>query len=141
MSEISFVVAGAPVPQGSKTKTRWGGIREDNPRTKPWRDAVASDAMAALNGGDLLLGPVFVDVSLVIARPQSHFGTGRNAGVLKPSAPYWCTTRPDADKVARAIGDALAGVLYRNDGQVAVWAIRKYYGEPTRAEITVRTVE
>ncbi|MDV7391094.1 RusA family crossover junction endodeoxyribonuclease, partial [Arthrospira platensis SPKY1] len=57
--------------------------------------------------------PVRVDVWFIFDRPKSHFGTGRNADVLKPSAPKRMTTPPDVDKLARTVLDALtvAGVL------------------------------
>jgi crossover junction endodeoxyribonuclease RusA len=74
-----------------------------------------------------------VKVTLVatFARPKSHLGTGRNAGVVKESAPVWHTTYPDGDKSARAVGDSLteAGVIV-DDAQIAVWLISKRWCDP-----------
>ena len=50
---------------------------------------------------------IVLDLLFRFPRPRSHFGTGRNAGQLKPSAPFYVRTRPDLDKLARAVGDAL----------------------------------
>lgn len=133
---LRLVVIGEPVPQGSKVKTRWG-MREDNPNTRPWRATVASYAAAEMNGRELLDGPLALDVRFYFPRPNSHFGTGRNAGVLKPNAPVFHSKAPDCDKLVRAIGDALTGVAIRDDARIAVVVARKFYGEPARAEITV----
>jgi crossover junction endodeoxyribonuclease RusA len=130
---ISFIVYGAPVPQGSKNP--WGG--EANPKTRPWRAAVSAAAADAMDGQALLAGPVELTVEFVFPRPKSHFGTGRNAGVLKDTAPEYVTKAPDLDKLTRAIGDALTGVVFRDDAQVADLSVRKVYGEPTRALIEV----
>lgn len=63
-------------------------------------------------------------------RPQSHFGTGRNAGKLKSSAPREGDVRriPDCDKVLRAVMDALQGLCWKNDSQVVMAKLRKRWG-------------
>lgn len=136
MKPIIFTVLGLPAPQGSKN--RWGA--EDNPRTKPWRDSVASSANALMNGDALLTGPVYVEASFVFPRPKGHYRSGARAAELRPDAPAYKSSTPDGDKLARAVGDALSGIVFRDDAQVAVWSIRKVYGEPARAEISVRAL-
>ena len=131
----SFTVPGEPIPQGSKTKTRWG-IREDNPRTRPWRNAVAAEADAAMDGPPVS-GPLALEARFYFNRPKSHFGSGRNADLLKESAPEMHTNKPDADKLLRAIGDSLSGVVCRDDSQFALVTATKLYGRP-RAEIVIR---
>lgn len=133
---IEFTVIGTPAPQGSKTRTRWG-VREDNPATKPWRSAVAAEAAAVWNGQPLISEPVSLDVLFVFSRPKGHYRTGRFAGMLRPSAPVWCSTKPDADKLARAIGDALSGQILRDDSLIVEWLIRKVYGSPARCRIRI----
>ena len=133
---LSFNVLGKPAPQGSKTRTKWG-MREDNPNTKPWKQAVASEALDAMAGHDLFVGPVWLDVVFQFQRPKHHYRTGRNAHLLKDSAPHYCETKPDADKLARSIGDALTGIVFRDDSQIVRWTIVKQYGTPY-AHIEVR---
>jgi len=82
-------------------------------------------------------GPLELDVLFVFGRPRSHFGTGRNAGRLKPSAPVYCSTRPDLDKLVRAIGDALAGIAVVDDAAFVQLVARKHYGSPA-AFVVVR---
>lgn len=128
---IEFTVHGIPVPQGSKT--RWG--TEDNPHTRGWRATVA-EAAAKLDA-PCLSGPVSVSVEFVFPRPKAHYRTGKHADELRESAPLWKTSAPDLDKLQRAIGDALAGVLIRDDAQIAVWHVSKVYGAPPRAELYI----
>lgn len=125
--KVAFTVLGTPIPQGSKTRTRWG-MREDNPKTRPWRDTVAHDAVCAMGSEPPLVGPLWVQVDFRMPRPKSHYGSGRNANVLKPTAPIHCTTKPDIDKLLRALGDAMttAGV-WMDDSQAVVVEARKLY--------------
>lgn len=134
---IDFTVLGTPAPQGSKTRTKWG-VREDNPNTKPWRAEVKAAAFDARNGASPLDGSLKLEVTFTFLRPAAHFGSGRNAGVLKPSAPRWHTVAPDTDKLVRAIGDSLtqAGAI-RDDSRFAVVIARKVYGEVASARVIV----
>lgn len=134
---LDFTVIGTPAPQGSKTKTRWG-IREDNPNTKPWRAEVKAAAVEAHAGRPALDGPLKLELILTHIRPASHYGTGRNAGVLKESAPTWKETMPDWDKLGRAISDSLtqAGAI-RDDGRIAYAIVKKVWGDVASARIIV----
>jgi Holliday junction resolvase RusA-like endonuclease len=131
MTALEFVVPGVPVPQGSKNP--WGG--EANPHVKSWRQTVAESARR--NGNTLVDGPVAVSVSFVFPRPKKHFRTGKLAHELRPDAPRWHSSTPDLDKLQRAIGDAMKGVLLRDDSQIVFWKARKRYGSWARAEIRV----
>lgn len=137
---IEFTVMGTPAPQGSKVRNRFGGMREDNPNTKPWRAAVADMAASTFDlsdHDDLLVGPVEATAVFVFPRPKSHYRTGRNAHLLRDAAPDYCAGKPDLDKLARAVGDALTGIVVRDDAQIVRWTLAKVYGAPTRAEIRV----
>lgn len=81
--------------------------------------------------------PVALDVAFYTPRNKGHFGTGRNAGRLLPSAPLFPAKRPDVDKKLRAVMDAMTGVLYDDDGQVVMVRALDLWGEPARAEIRV----
>lgn len=140
MTVIQFTVDGTPAPQGSKVRNRYGGMREDNPNTAPWRAAIAWKAREAMNGRPSLSGPVLVEISLTFARPQSHYRTGKHAGQLKPTAPLWCASKPDADKCARAILDALKGICIQDDARVANLGVSKLYGTPG-ATILIRPLD
>jgi Holliday junction resolvase RusA-like endonuclease len=151
VTRVEFTVLGEPQPQGSKTIVRRKGkrpvVREDNPLTQPWRQAVAAAALKAIGTytadegtsgyNPPLEGPLQLRAVFVFARPQAHFGTGRNSGRLKPSAPNYCRTRPDVDKLLRAVGDAITGIVCRDDAQIVVAHAEKHYGEPACAHVVV----
>ena len=135
---VAFTVLGEPAPQGSKVRNRYGGIREANPRTRPWRQAVAAEAEYAMGGRPPVNSAVSVEVRYVFPRPLGHFGSGRNADLLRPSAPEHKTTAPDTEKLNRAAFDAMSGIVYRDDAQIVHSEAWKLYGSPARAEIEVR---
>lgn len=99
-------------------------------RLEPWRDSVIAAAMLAWGDRPMLTGPVEVAVTFVFPRLRGHYGTGRNAGTLKDSAPLAHTTRPDLDHLQRAIGDSLkyAGVL-ADDSLICCWVAAKVFGD------------
>ena len=145
---ISFTVHGKPEPAGSKRafpfKKRDGSlgvsVSDANKNTKPWQAVVTATALDAMNGRELLRGPLSAMFKFYVSRPKSHYGTGKNSEVLKPSAPKYPVTRPDALKLCRGAEDALTGFLYGDDSQIVREVIEKYYGQP-RVEITVIQLE
>ncbi|MEU0181495.1 RusA family crossover junction endodeoxyribonuclease [Streptomyces sp. NPDC006207] len=119
---LVITARGVPGPQGSKTRTASGGMRESSAKVKPWRAEVAwrtLEARTKRRGWRPLLGPVALSVVFTFDRPKSHYGKGRNASRLLPSAPVRPDVKPDLDKVLRATKDALTeGGAYRDDAQV-----------------------
>ena len=86
----------------------------------------------------MIEGPVEVQAHFVFPRPKSHYHSSKKRqGELRGDAPLWHTSAPDLDKLQRAIGDALAGVVIRDDAQIARWRVSKSYGQTPRAMITV----
>ena len=66
-------------------------------------------------------------------RPASHYGTGRNAGRVKDSAPDWPDTKwtGDIDKLTRAVFDSLtAGGVIEDDARVVEAAVSKAWCVP-----------
>ncbi|MEV7684516.1 RusA family crossover junction endodeoxyribonuclease [Streptomyces bungoensis] len=126
-----ITVHGTPAPQGSKNRNAAGALYESSAKVKPWREAVKSAALDALAYDEAWLPldePVRVDVVFTLLRPKHHYGTGRNAGVLKPSAPEHPTGKPDLDKLVRSTQDALtdAGVLRDDSVVTAVLATKTF---------------
>lgn len=131
---MTFVrVMGLPQQQGSKNP--WGG--EANKKLAPWRGHVTQTVGEAWGDQPLLTGPVKLCVIFCFPRPGSHYGTGRNAGVLKASAPEYKTSAPDLDKLQRAIGDALTGIVFIDDSKVVVWEATKRYAEKAYVDISI----
>jgi crossover junction endodeoxyribonuclease RusA len=85
----------------------------------------------------ILLGPVSVRVTFAFPRPKSHFRTGKNAHLLRDDHPFYKQGKPDTDKLQRAIGDSLTGVVMRDDSQIVHWNVRKLYDDQAYADITI----
>lgn len=141
---LSVVILGKAATQGSKTPIRNKagqvvGMREDNPKSRPWRQDVAKTMLAARPEGFRVWDEaVAVEVTIYVPRPKSHFGTGRNAGILKDDAPQFPPNGLDCDKVMRAIGDAGTTVWWRDDSRISKITVERLYckGEkPERTEI------
>lgn len=106
---------------------------------KAWASMVAGSVAEAMQDAGMAPVPKAVPVVLEMIfyrpRPAAHFGTGRNADVLKPSAPMAPSTKPDVDKLVRAILDALKSVAWYDDGQVTGAPAWKVFGMPARCEL------
>lgn len=73
-------------------------------------------------------GPIMVFGEFLLSRPKNHYGTGRNAGVIKARfSDAQPITRPDLDKLLRAILDVLTGIIYKDDSQVVFNLTKKRY--------------
>jgi Holliday junction resolvase RusA-like endonuclease len=80
-----------------------------------------------MEGRALFEGPLILTISIYRSRPKGHYGTGRNEGCLRMSAPFYPTTQPDTTKLVRGIEDAMTGVVYRDDAQIVHQKARKSY--------------
>ncbi len=133
-------IPGRPRPQGSMKTFMAGGhahARHSDP-TLSHRAHVIS-TLADNWQRDPLTGAVAVDVVFTFARPKSHYGTGRNADVVKESAPDKHIQAPDSDKLSRLALDGLemAGVV-RNDSQVYMLNIYKQWGRDDSTHLVMR---
>jgi Holliday junction resolvase RusA-like endonuclease len=146
MPELTVTIPGRPRGQGSLTLARDPRTGKEFARhgqeTVLHRNLVVGELRRAWGDREPLMGPVAVDIVARYPRPKSHFGTGRNAGKLKDSAPRWVITPVDADKVARLIGDAgtIAGI-YSDDAQVAQLRVEKLYADSGPGSTTVEVFD
>lgn len=144
MKQTVITVRGAtPAPQGSKRHVGGGVMIEQSKRVKPWRQAVAQ---AVLDHGDWPTcydGPVKVTFEFLFTRPAGHYGTGRNAGKLRPSARPHPSVAPDIDKLVRSTLDALTKdvPLIDDDARIVrLRAVKRYTQWEPGADIVVTEV-
>jgi Holliday junction resolvase RusA-like endonuclease len=130
--KIEIFVPGKPAPGGSKTgfyikKINRVVMTPASKKTKPWMQLVRSMAETEYQG-ELLTGPLKFKMEFRILRPKGHFGTGKNAGVIKDRFIHAMPeVRPDLTKYVRSTEDALVGVIWRDDSQVCVQENAKVY--------------
>jgi Holliday junction resolvase RusA-like endonuclease len=145
---VMFTAAGEPIPQGSKkafrhSKTGAVVVLDDNPRLAGWRELVAFEARRAMAAGPVRLsGACLVFMRFYLPRPAGHYGTGRNAGTLRPSAPKWPAVKPDLDKLERAVLDSLTAAGVWSDDAVCCAAVGwKHYADDHPAGVFVSVAE
>ena len=159
---LRFVALGKPQPKGAHTSfvpkrgdgsyvTRWDGkpvvvTKDTNDKQEAAQRDLALAAMEARTcaGWGVLDGPVALEISYFFARNKGHYGTGRNAGLLKDSAPAHPVTAADVDKLERLVLDSLTGTLLRDDKLVVRCTHAKCYAEgddPPRIEVAVTPIE
>lgn len=124
-----FHVTGRPAPQGSKTYLGKGRFKEQSNHVAAWRNDVRNAASAAF-GEALVNGPLLTEMVFMFSRPKCHHVAGKTDRPLKADAPFWHTSAPDRDKLERATNDALTGVIWVDDSQVAATLSQKIYAEP-----------
>jgi Holliday junction resolvase RusA-like endonuclease len=139
---ITLTVHGTAQPAGSKrafynAKRGRPVVTEDNRRSAPWAALVIDAALQAAGEDGPLDGPLALQLTLWLPRPKGHFGSGRNAGTVKASAPAFPIVKPDATKLLRCIEDACTAILWDDDAQIVDQRVRKFYGAPPRAELVV----
>jgi crossover junction endodeoxyribonuclease RusA len=94
---------------------------------KPWRSVVslaAKEVMLSVQDMSLIDGPVAVDIIFT-------FVPGKTVKRKE------MTTKPDIDKLSRAILDSLTGVCWRDDAQVVELRVCKVYGLVDMAQVVV----
>jgi len=126
---LDIFVPGLPAPGGSKRYVGGARIIDDAKRNKPWRDSVAAFALEQFEGPPVTC-PVHLFVEFYLPRAKAHYGTGRNAGTLKPSAPRQHKIKPDVLKLTRSTEDALTGIVWADDAQVVHIFAGKQYVDP-----------
>lgn len=158
MNPIKLFIPGVPKPGGSKTsqvvRKKGGAIvmvpngkggtrplittRDDAKGNAAWKDSVKFFAREQYRADPIRGVPLLLIVTFVMPRIGGHYGSGKNAGKLKPNAPMFHTVKPDLTKLMRSTEDALTGVLWGDDTQVAMQVSRKVYGAQPGAHVEVR---
>ncbi|MCC7334418.1 MAG: RusA family crossover junction endodeoxyribonuclease [Pirellulaceae bacterium] len=129
---------GKPVTKNGRVLTF---ATDDNHKSKSWMQEVRHAAIAELGQIELVTAPIELTARFYFARPKSHYGSGKNAGVLKASAPRIHAQSPDLDKLTRALGDSLTGVVIHDDKLIArIVSERLWTIEAERTEVEIREI-
>ncbi len=129
MTEISFTVRGVAVPQGSTRAFVVGGraiTTNKTPALERWRQAIADEARKVAPPA-LLEGALNVQCRFAFEPPKARKKQGTTM-----------YSRPDIDKLLRAVLDACTGVLWHDDAQVQMLCGWKLYQSPPVLTVTVR---
>lgn len=92
---------------------------------------------AAMAPRPMLDCPLRVDIVFYYEHLKGHYGTGKNKGKLKASAPIYKATKPDRDNADKLYLDVLEGLFWVNDSRICAGEILKLYARTPRTEIYI----
>ena len=134
--EVTLTIPGQPVAKGRPRMTRTG--RTYTPaKTRQYEAAVKALALHDI-GAVLFDGPLEVHVMASFRIPKSWPKSRQEAaweGRLQHIG------RPDGDNVAKAVLDALEGVLFENDSQICRLRVDKLYSTAPCVTVIVKQLE
>jgi Holliday junction resolvase RusA-like endonuclease len=141
---VEFFCTGVAKPKGSSQafndSTGKAQLRPASSGERSWRAVVGASAREAMGMAKPVEGPCTVKLVVYSQRPKGHYGSGKNAGQVKATAPRRPTKAPDLDKTCRSVLDCLNGVVYRDDAQVAVLTAEKRWCDDEQPHVGVRVV-
>lgn len=78
---------------------------------------------------------LFVQITVSLVPPLSWSKKRRSEALGT-----FCSKKPDTDNVAKAILDAMNGIVYEDDAQVAGLVVQKFYAEKNEINIKIFTL-
>lgn len=140
LRSVTATIHGKPVTQGSMKPIvhRHSGkaivIQDHKSELNAWRGRIAITIRSRREGRSFT-GPVSCELVFRLRRPKAHSGVN---GVF-PSSPAYPTVKPDIDKLARAVLDALTqSGVWRDDSQAVEVTARKMYADgDTKPGVTI----
>jgi Holliday junction resolvase RusA-like endonuclease len=106
-------------------------------KTRRYEDLIRLEGGRAMEGRELLAGPLAVEVRAYLAIPQSKskaWKAGALSGEVRP------TTRPDCDNFAKVV-DGLNGIAWHDDAQIVSLLVEKHYSQRPRLELTATEID
>jgi Holliday junction resolvase RusA-like endonuclease len=132
---------GQPITKNGRVLTF---AKDDNPKSLSYMQEVKSVALLAMDQQSfkMLTNPIELSIIFWFKRPQSHYGSGSNANVVKSSSPKHHAQSPDLAKLVRCLEDALTGIAWQDDKQVFRYKLieRRWTTEHERVDVEIREV-
>lgn len=136
---IKIIVPGEPIAKARPKFARRGKFVQTYNIQETEEGKFIAQVLAQANG-KTIDGPIRMTMIATKSRPKSHYGTGRNSGKLKPSAPALPATKPDLDNYIKFLCDCFNEILFRDDAQIVGIKAIKRYGKNPRTEILLEGV-
>lgn len=128
--------------QGRPRAAKMGkGVRlYDPPKSKIYKEIVKRISEGHMRRNDLkpFTEALRVDLEFYFMPPKSYSRKRINA-IYEGEELY--TKKPDADNLAKAVTDAMNGVVYNDDAQITVMTISKDYSNRDYVKVRVRNIE
>lgn len=140
ISSIHFDVPGEPVAKGrARSYKRGNFIQHVTPeKTVLYENLIKMIVLEAMNGAKPITGAISL-------RIQAHFGIAASWSKKKKemaiTGQLKATKKPDADNIAKIVGDALNGVAFADDSAVTHLVVTKAYSHHPRIEVQIDALE
>jgi Holliday junction resolvase RusA-like endonuclease len=136
MIAINFVIPGRIGGKGRHRSVIMGGtIRTYTPgKTVNEEATVKWFAYEAMRSFSLLRGPLGLVVKTTYRPPRSW-------SMKKQRAAHWITGKPDCDNTIKLIGDALNGVVWKDDSQIAYLSMTRNYSLEQNESVDITITE
>jgi crossover junction endodeoxyribonuclease RusA len=118
MFDLTIEVFGEPASQGSHSVINGRIVQVNSAKHKRWRNAVSFAAMDLLTAGWVPVDEA-VELSVIFYLPRPKTVRDRELP----------TVTPDLDKLVRAVGDSLSGLVYVDDSRIVRLLASKVYAD------------
>ena len=136
---ISIVIPGKPIAKHRPRFARRG--KHVVTYSDQQEDEVKFISLAQLSVDEPMSGPLKAQIEFYMPRPKSHYGTGKNSGILKPNAPGYHTVKPDTDNLIKFVLDCLNGIAFHDDALIFSLYANKYYAQLGRERTVIAIAE
>ena len=132
---MTFMVEGEAVPQGRPRFTK-NGHAYDPEKSRDYKEQVALAASLSMRGHSAFPKEIPLKCVITIWQKMPKRFTKKQKELaenefLRP------TVKPDVDNVAKAITDAMNGIVYADDSQIVELVCGKYYAVEPRVMVEV----
>ena len=134
---MNIIINGDPIPQARPRFVRSRGIAY----TPAQAGALSWMQQAKEQVKRKLAGALSMTCVFFFRRPKSHYGTGKNAGKLKDSAPEFCLLHKDVDNLVKFVMDNLNGLAYNDDSQIVTVLATKKWSDAASTQIIIKEIE
>ena len=120
MTSITFFVEGEPKAQprprafARRFGDKWQARVYDPGTAEGWKSAIAVAAKPHIPATPIAR-PISLTLRFHIARPKSHYRSGRNRDQLKADTTFGHCSKPDLDNLEKAVMDALSVLGFWSD--------------------------
>ena len=137
---MKITIPGKPIAKARPRFCRAGKF------VKTYDAQVSESGKWILSARDQITNPIMdgainLSCAFHMARPKSHYGTGRNAKKLKSSAPINHTYTPDLDNLVKFVKDCLNGLAWRDDSQVVFLTAYKIYDAEPKTVVIIQNYQ
>lgn len=128
---IELIIPGEPIAKKRPRFAKRGKFVQTYNDQETEEGKFITQVLHQIDGNKPLDCPLHIEFFFYRSRPKGHYGTGKNAEKLKPSAPEWPTSKPDVDNYEKFALDCMNDIVFRDDSQVvSMKSIKAYAREP-----------